>query len=77
MNNKMLVIVYVPFLDEEFDIFIPINKKVGTIKNIIISSIGIDNTNRVLINEEDNKEIENNVYVKNSSIKNGSRLILV
>ena len=73
----MLVIVYVPFLDEEFDIFIPINKKVGTIKNIIISSIGIDNTNRVLINEEDNKEIENNVYVKNSSIKNGSRLILV
>ena len=58
MNNKMLVIVYVPFLDEEFDIFIPINKKVGTIKNIIISSIGIDNTNRVLINEEDNKEIK-------------------
>ncbi|MBR3117104.1 MAG: hypothetical protein IKF36_04445 [Bacilli bacterium] len=79
MNNKILVVVYVPFVDEEFDLFIPINKKVGTIKNIIISSIhGFDlATGHVLINEEDSKIVEDNVYVKNSGINNGARLVLI
>ena len=79
MNNKILVNVYVPKINESFDLFIPINKKVGTVKNIIIFSIdGFDrNSNHVLLNEEDNKEIDNNIYVKNSSIKNGARLILI
>lgn len=79
MNNKILVNVYVPKINESFDLFIPINKKVGTIKNIIIFSIdGFDrNSNHVLLNEEDNKEIDTNIYVKNSSIKNGARLILI
>ena len=79
MNNKILVTVYVPKINESFDLFIPINKKVGTIKKIIIFSIdGFDKSgNHVLLNEEDNKEVEENVYVKNSSIKNGARLILI
>jgi len=79
MNNKIFVVVYVPYINESFDLFIPINKKVGTIKNIIINTIdGFDKLiSHVLINEEDNKEVEDNVYVKNSSIKNGARLILI
>ena len=79
MNNKILVVVYVPSTDEEYDIFIPINKKVGTIKNIIINSIPeFDNSKKyTLINLEDNKEVETNVYVKGSSIKNGARLLLI
>ena len=79
MNNKMLVIIYVPLLDEEYDIFIPINKKVGTIKKYFIENVdGLNNNDsHMLINEEDNKEIDNNVYIKNSGIKNGARLLLV
>ena len=37
--NKILVTVYVPLLDDKFDLFIPINKKVGTIKQVLINSI--------------------------------------
>ena len=37
--NKFLVLVYVPLLEEEYNIYIPINKKVGTIKKIIIDSV--------------------------------------
>lgn len=79
MNNKMLVVVYSPLIDEEYDIFIPINKKVGTVKKIIIDSINYfdDSTSHVLINKEDNKVIDENVYVKESGIKNGARLILI
>ena len=79
MNNKILVVVYVPFVDEEYDLFVPINKKVGTIKNILVQTInGFDITsNYVFLNEEDGKVIEDNVYLKNSGINNGARLILV
>ena len=75
----MLVVVYSPLIDEEYDIFIPINKKVGTVKKIIIDSINYfdDSTSHVLINKEDNKVIDENVYVKESGIKNGARLILI
>ena len=32
MNNKILITINVPLLSKSYDIFIPINKKVGTIR---------------------------------------------
>ncbi len=82
--NKMLVIVYVPVIDETYNIFIPINKKVGTIKNVIISTISeLSETNisvlqnMKLYDKETGSILNNNVYVKASEIKNGSELILL
>ena len=78
MNNKILVTIFIPLLDESYDIFIPVNKKVGTIKNTIIESIkNLQNKNYLLMNKEDCKIIDENVYVKNSGIQNGSKLILL
>ena len=42
MKNKILIIVYVPMIEEEYDIYIPVVKKVGTVKNLIIKIIKID-----------------------------------
>ena len=39
MQNKILVIVYVPMIEKEFDIYIPTVKKIGTIKNLIIKIV--------------------------------------
>ena len=39
MKNKVLIQLIVPDIEEKFDLFIPINKKIGTIKNSIIDSI--------------------------------------
>ena len=82
--NKLLVIVYVPLLDEHYDVFIPINKKIGTIKKIIIDSINEMSDNAIinpdkmrLFNKDDCRLYDNNIYVKNSSIKNGTILMLV
>ncbi|MBQ3475009.1 MAG: hypothetical protein IJH20_02435 [Bacilli bacterium] len=79
MNNKILVVIYSPLVDKEFDVFIPINKKVGTIKNIISQSINFLDlgSEHIIINKEDNKIVDDNVYVVNSGIKNGARLILI
>lgn len=78
MNNKILVTVFIPLLDESYDIFIPVNKKVGTIKNTIIESIkNLQSKSYLLMNKNDCKVIDENVYVKNSGIQNGSKLILL
>lgn len=82
--NKLLVVVYVPLLGEHYDVFIPINKKIGTIKKVIIDTINelsdnsIENPNKMkLYNKEDCKVYDNNIYVKNSNIKNGTILMLL
>lgn len=82
--NKLLVLVYVPRLEQEYDILIPINKKVGTIKQIIINSIyelsdgSLEQKGSFqLVDKETGRKYENDVYVKDSGILNGTKLILL
>lgn len=78
MNNKILVTVYVPLLDENFDVFIPVNKKVGTVKNGIVSSIkNLAAKEYQLMMKNSCELIDDNIYVKNSDINNGCKLILL
>ena len=35
MNNKILIEVEIPLIEKKYDVFIPINKKVGTIKLLL------------------------------------------
>ena len=37
--NKLLISIEVPSIEQNFDLFIPINKKMGTIKKYVIKSI--------------------------------------
>ena len=39
MNNKVLVRLFVPELDEHFDLFIPVNELVWKVKKLIVKSI--------------------------------------
>ena len=81
--NKLLISVEVPSIEQSFDLFIPINKKMGTIKQYIIKSIhelsgGILNDKNYLFFDIDTgTKYGNNVYVKDSGIKNGTRIIMV
>ena len=83
MQNKILVIVYVPMIEKEFDIYIPIVKKVGTVKNLIIKIVE-ENSDGTFVNDNcknlydklSGEKIDDNLFVKESIIKNGSKLIL-
>lgn len=82
--NKILVLVYFPLLEQEYDIYIPINKKIGTIKKTIINSIyelsegNIKNPEKLKLYDKDSTMVyDNNIMVKNSGIKNGTKLILM
>lgn len=83
MNNKILVTVFVPFLNDSFDVFIPINKKVGTIKSILISTINemsnnsISSKNLKLYEKGKSNLLDNNIYVNACGLRNGSELILL
>ena len=84
MNNKILILVYVPALEASFEFYIPINKKIGTIKNTLISFIqkeygfSIKETGSVSIIEKETGNILNeDVFVYDSTIKNGTKIILI
>lgn len=81
--SKILVLVYVPLFEQEYDVAIPINQKIGVVKKFLISSIFETNGMNISDNKLKlyDKELfvcyDNNVYVKNCGIKNGAKLILM
>ena len=83
--NKYLITVEIPTMELEYDLYIPNNKKVGTIKKYILESIAnlsddsfVKELNEVrMMNKETASELNNNVYVKDSGIKNGSKIIII
>ena len=76
--NKILITVYVPFLNEKYDLFIPINKKIGTIKQILVNSINemsgysLVPKKYKLYEKSMSRLLDNNLYVNASNISNGS-----
>lgn len=76
MNNKILIIVYVPLIEEKYELYIPINKKIGTVKKLIIDSInemtddalntGLD---LKLYDNDTGDVLPNDVYVKERKLE--------
>ena len=84
MENKVLIKVTVPLLDDSFDCFIPVNEVVWKIKKLIIKSISdLTNTDLdlkadyVLINKDNGRVYNSNEIVINTDIRNGSELIML
>lgn len=83
-KNKILIELEIPLIEKKYDLFIPINKKVGTIKNLIESSLVELTENAYEIREDTNlysKETgtiyDVNQTVRDTDLKNGSRIILL
>lgn len=83
--DKVLVSVGIPSVEMSFDVYLPINKKVGTIKKYLLNAIHELTENQInitlekmmLIDKVTGKEHENDVYVKDSGIKNGTSIIIL
>ena len=84
MNNKILVELEIPLIETKFDMFIPINKKVGTIKTLIENSLMelTDNAysprpDTNFYSKETGDIYDVNRAVRETDLKNGSRIILI
>ena len=83
--NKYLITLMVPTLQMQFNVYVPNNKKVGTVKKYILESLyELSNENfngslndTLFIDRDTGKVYENNVLVKDSGIKNGVRIIVM
>ena len=83
-NNKILLEVYIPSIEKEYDIFVPVNKKICTIKKMIETGITdltddvysiSDDTN--LYSKDTGNMYDVNVKLIDTDLKNGSRIILI
>lgn len=82
-NNKIFIELYLPLYEKEYDIFIPINKRVGTIKQLIEKSLTESDINYV-IKEDTNLYSKDTGFiydvqklVKDTDMQNGSKIVLL
>lgn len=84
MKNKVLTEIYFAQLDEKFNIYLPLNKNVANIIELICKAISeykrlsnIDYKKLSLYNHETSVKYTPDLLIKDSNIRNGMRLILM
>lgn len=83
-KNKILIELEIPLIEKKYDIFIPINKKIGTIKSLIEQAL-VELTDKAyeiredtnLYSKENGTIYDVNKTVRDTDLKNGSRVILL
>ena len=83
-KNKILIELSIPLIEKNYDLYIPINKKVGTVKRLIEEGLLELTDNDYVINENSNfysmetgDVYDVNKTVRETYLKNGSRIILI
>jgi hypothetical protein len=84
MKNKVLVKVYVPSVDEEYEIYIPTNETINKVLELIVKSVSelsddnLDlNQKHYLLDPETSIVYDNSNIVRDTNIKNSKKLILI
>ncbi len=83
MYLKILVELYVPEIEEQYELYIPVNKTVGycikQIKKMLKEHYEelSDDLNVNLYNKRTGQMYSNNVLIRNTNIRNGSQLALL
>lgn len=79
-ENKVLVNLYIVSLSKNFEIFIPINEKVGNIVKLLDSTLfdSISTSkNNIIMNMDSGVCYKNNDIVRDTDIRNDTNLVLL
>ena len=84
MKNKVLINVYVPSIDECYEIYIPTNETVNKVLELIIKSVyelsdsNLDiESNHYILDPETLLILGNEQIIRDINIKNGKKIILI
>lgn len=84
MKNKVLVEVIVPEIEEKYDIFLPVNKRIGNIIILLCRAINeftngtyLGDTTVSLYNNVTGDKYNIDDILRNTDIRNGSILVLM
>jgi len=82
--NKVLVKLYVPVIEAEYDIWLPINKKLYKIVSLLEKSVNelcggyyTPSQSPVLYDKNSAKLYDMNLNVKDNNTKNGTEIVLI
>lgn len=82
MEYKVLIKLYVPEIEEKYEIYIPVNKTVGELAGLLskivndLSKIYPVKRNASLCNRRSGLIYNNNQMIRESDIRNGTELII-
>ena len=84
IKNKVYIKLKVPEIDKEYDLYLPVNKKIGNITNLLneainelsFGEIAISKSNK-LYNEKTLEEYSPDILLLNTNIRNGTVLVLI
>ena len=84
MNNKVLVELIVPILEENYDVFIPKNRKIGNVIELLSKMVSEMSNGyfqatgkNMLYSGDTGEKYDMNILVANTDIRNGSKIILM
>lgn len=82
--NEVLVKLYVPTIDQQYDIWLPINKKIDTIITLLVKAVneftkGYYNPGKMpyLYDKVTTNAFDINLRVIDTEIRNGTELIMI
>ncbi len=83
MDFKVYVLIEIPILEKECELFVPADRRIHEIISVVKKNIPelskgyYKDHNPKLINKTTGKEYDLNEFVKNTNIKMGTRLLIV
>ena len=84
MKNKMLIELVVPIIEEKYDVYVPINKKIGNVIQLLAKAVNElsggyyqYSEGNALYSGETGECYQMDVLVRNTDIRNGSKLVLM
>ena len=84
MMNKILIKLFLPSIDKQYDVWIPVNKTVYSVIVLLIRGVNEMNYNifqndsfPILYNRSSGKYYDLNSFIYDTDIKNGTELILI
>jgi hypothetical protein len=82
--NKIIIKLFVPKIDREYDVFIPTNKRISSVIALLVKAINeLSNGSfspsqmPMLYNKITAQSYDINMTIKESDIRNGTELILI
>jgi len=82
--NKIIIKLFVPKIDREYDVFIPTNKRISSVIALLVKAINeLSNGSfspsqmPMLYNKITAQSYDINLTIKESDIRNGTELILI
>ena len=84
MNNKVFIIVQVPLIEQKYEVYIPIGKKIHKVTTILAKAVSELSGGHFPIKEDTTlyskvtgKPYNINMTVKETDIRNGTEVILI